>query len=363
MKSLEDHILEYTNREFCHMTGRASSSIYVALRSLELPIKGKVVIPSISCLSPATASYLAGFEPVFVDINLADFNLSIKSLKDTLEMYDDIVAIIAIHLYGQPCQMEEILKLAKLKNIRVIEDAAQSLGTKYLSKPTGSWGDISVVSFGHTKQIDAGWGGAILTNDQNISKRIEEEISLLPSRPINIDKLFDDWRKLYYPIYELTYENKRLSQIFHSLPDIFSEMYLFSYDRTNEKEIIEKLKSLQVITQARKGNANLYSSMINSPKVIHPKISDHSSPWRYSFLVPEELRDDLVSYLRDYNIEVSTWYPPIYNWYKGASFQKNSQFKNANNFSKRVINLWVDPDLSFEKIEKTCKKINKFLEK
>ena len=167
IEELENALANVLGRRHCIITGRGASAIYIALKAIKVN-PAKVVIPAICCNSPANVSISAGWEPIFCDIRLDDFNMCPRALTRTLEDNSDIGAIMAAHLYDQAAPMKEILTIAAEHNIPVIEDSAQALGATYKGHMVGSLGDISIISFGHTKTLDIGWGGAALTDNDYI---------------------------------------------------------------------------------------------------------------------------------------------------------------------------------------------------
>jgi len=173
VRQLEDRLCAYFGRKHCCVTGRGATAIYLALRALPLKA-GKVVLPAVVCPSPANAAMYAGFDPTFCDVSLQDYNMDVSSLEQVLSQYDDVVAVMPVHLYGYPADMDEIIGVARRKGLYVIEDAAQAMGGKYKGKKLGSLGDMSIISFGHTKILDIGWGGAVLTDDEGLAKGIRE---------------------------------------------------------------------------------------------------------------------------------------------------------------------------------------------
>jgi perosamine synthetase len=159
--------------------------------------KGKVIVPAVISPSvPSTVLY-SGYDPVFCDINRYDFNMDTDSLKEVIENCDDVKGILAVHLYGQPSDMDKILKIAKKYDLFVVEDAAQALGGEYKNRKLGSLGDASILSFGHTKIIDRAQGGAVLTNRDDICHLVKKELEKIP--PYSKD--VENRKTLYITIY------------------------------------------------------------------------------------------------------------------------------------------------------------------
>jgi dTDP-4-amino-4,6-dideoxygalactose transaminase len=359
------HILERTlaerlGRKHCVLTGRAASAIHIAVRSLELR-PGKIVVPAITCPSPASVPIYSGHQPLFCDISLRDFNLCPHALGRLLKDHSDIVAIMPVHLYGQAAPMHEIQAIADAYRLPVIEDAAQALGASLEGKPLGSWGDVSVISFGHTKTLDVGWGGAALTNDDDIATRLRLQAALLPEKPPHINELFEQWRRVYYSLIPLTEMNPQLHALFLPLPEIFEDMYLFGLDEDGAPSILQALQQLDDLVAARRHFARAYRAGLQHPALHHPVLDEEDAPWRYSFLVPAHLQRPITDALRAAKIDASNWYPSLHRWYASGREQGDSLFPNACRLSAEVVNLWVTPTLPQGRVEQTCEVIHKIL--
>jgi dTDP-4-amino-4,6-dideoxygalactose transaminase len=357
---LEQALAARLNRKHCVLTGRAASAIHIALKALDLR-SGKVVVPTVSCPSPATVPLYSGHQPIFCDVSLRDFNMCPDSLQRVLSDHPDVCAIMPVHLYGQAAPMPEILKIASAHGLPVIEDAAQALGASLDGKPLGSWGDVSVVSFGHTKTLDVGWGGAALTDDDALAARLREEAALLPAKPRHINQLFEQWRRVYYSLIQLAEMNNALHTLFLPLPEIFRDIYLFALDEGATSAVIDALPHLDDYTATRRAHARAYRVGLQHPELHHPVLDELDAPWRFSFLVPNGLQKPLMAALRAEKIDASCWYPSLHRWYVTGRAQGDNYFPNACDLENRVVNLWVTPNMPAERIEQTCELIHKVL--
>ena len=193
----EANLARLFNRKYCFLTGRGATALYVAIKALNLNGK-KAVLPAISCPSPANVSVCAGLQPIFCDIELDTFGMCPDHLQRILAETDDVGVVIPVHLYGLPAQIKSITGICKRANIPVIEDAAQAMGATYGGQALGSWGDLSILSFGSTKIVDVGFGGAVLTDNDDTAKLLSRLVHSLPSCPNDIKSLYSDWRACYY---------------------------------------------------------------------------------------------------------------------------------------------------------------------
>lgn len=357
---LEARLCQYFGRRHCIVTGRCTTAIYAILCALEIA-PGKVGLSTISNPAPANAVLYAGLEPAFCDINLSDFNIDIHSLKKLIKKEQQIKAIIAVHLFGQPADMEEILRLAKTSGLYVIEDAAQAIGGKYKGKRLGGFGDASVVSFAHTKIIDVGIGGAALTDDDNLASKIREEVNNLPPTPNHFSQMAEEYRKVYYTLKPLTEINPRLNELFGSLPNIYKEMYLFQLREEKAAEILQQMDRLDDYVSIRRRNALEYQKALTHPSIIHPAYKEEGVFWRYSFLLRGDSQQRISQRIRQEGFDISNWYSPIHHWYESDRKQDKGMFKNATYFANHICNFWTEPSQSMERIRDTIKALLKIL--
>ncbi len=353
ISKVEKKLCKYFGREYCVLTGRAASAIYLALKVIPKQ-SGKVVLPAIHCPSPASVSLYAGFEPIFADVDLKDFNMSVASFETILETHADIAAVIPVHLFGFACDMDSILKLAKKKNITVIEDAAQAMGAEYKGRKVGSFGEMSVVSFGHTKTLDVGWGGAVLTDDEAFYKSLLAEEAKLPECPDNIEAMYTEYRKDYYACKAKADKDEKENALFVSFPKQYRDMYLFKCAPEYAEKIDAALPKLDSLIRMRREHSTLYAKRLQNIKITVPTYAEPGVPWRFSFLVNNDKQKALTEKLHAEGLDASNWYPPLYKWYESGLKQPAGFFSNSDFLDKHIINLWVDSRANQAYISKVC---------
>jgi dTDP-4-amino-4,6-dideoxygalactose transaminase len=356
IQGLEARLCAMLGRRHCVVAGRGAAAIYLSLRALGRS-SGKVVLPAVTCPSTANVSLYAGLEPIFCDISLENFNLDPAALTKTLEAHPDVVAVMPIHLYGQAAPMDEIIAISKLRCLPVIEDAAQAMGGSYHGRPLGSLGDVSIVSFGHTKTLDVGWGGAALTDDDVLADRMRAEREKLPSCPPNIDMLYAEYRRVYYALRALVEVSPRLEELFLPVPGLYRDMHLFTLAPDKVAPILEALENLPALVAVRRAHALHYRLGLVSVGVHLPRFDEEAVPWRFSFLVGEGRAGSLTAALRASGIDVSNWYPALNRWYYSGRKQDRHLFPNADRLTREVVNLWVEPRLTAKEIELTCAQV------
>jgi perosamine synthetase len=148
-----------------------TSALHAALLSADIGQGDEVLLPSFTFVATANSVMAVGAKPIFVDINKHDYTIDISDLRSKITKNSK--AIIPVHLYGHPCNMNEIVELAEKRSINVIEDACQSLGSTYNNKQTGTLGIMGCFSFYASKVLTSGEGGAVVTNDNSIAEKIK----------------------------------------------------------------------------------------------------------------------------------------------------------------------------------------------
>lgn len=343
MNCLEKKLAKYFDKKYCLFTGNGTTAIYIILMALKMTNK-KVLYPAITCMNPVNSAVYAGYETVFCDVNLDNYTMDVESLKRVIDAYD-IGIIVPTHIYGHKCNMEEILKVAKEKKLFVIEDSAQTV------EFTNA--DVSIISFGHTKIYECSkGGGAVFTNNENLYEKICYEKSKLPIQPFNTAELYDEYRqKYYYIMNEIGNYDKKCSEML-KLQLEFKDAFI--YDMDCYEEIIDKLEKKDCILKKRIIRAKLYENHLEKSLINAPKVEGEGVLWRYSFLFNGN-REKLLKEVRRKNVDISSWYPALYNIY---SKQKEDFFVNANVVENKIVNLWITPKYSEEKILNDITTIN-----
>ena len=182
---VEQKLAEFTGAKYCVMTVNGTSALHIALLLSGVKPETEIITQPLTFVATCNAISYCGAKPVFVDVDEDTLGMSPKSLKRFIEnncKFENgklinkvtgrrISAIVPMHTFGHPCKIDEIVNLAKEYNLPVVEDAAESLGSRYKDKHTGTFGLLGVLSFNGNKIITSGGGGAILTNDEELAKK------------------------------------------------------------------------------------------------------------------------------------------------------------------------------------------------
>jgi dTDP-4-amino-4,6-dideoxygalactose transaminase len=361
-RELEQRLAIRHGRRHCILAGRASSALYAIFRAL--PKKGdKIVFPAILCPQPANAALYAGFTPLFCDVSAETANLDPAALEDLLARETGIVAVVAAHLYGEPAEMERIAAATDKAGAVLIEDAAQAMGGTLGKRPLGSFGAVSVLSFGHTKLLDAGDGGAALTDDASLAQRIAEEAARLPPRPGDLAEQAAEYRALYYRLREMAGEDPRLNALFLPLPEMYRDIHLYRFDEARAEELLARLDTLDEEVARRRAKAALYAARLARPEVRQLKRSPGGVPWRFNLLLPPQQRQAITEALRTAGFDASHWYPALPKWYEQGRAQDPARFPNAAAIEAGVLNLWLDKATDEARIKACCAALNKLLDR
>ncbi|HCB11765.1 MAG TPA: hypothetical protein DEO94_06510 [Cyanobacteria bacterium UBA11991] len=171
VQALEKELAEYLGCKYTVGVNSGTDALHIALRALNIGKGDEVITTAFTFVATAEAIGMVGAKPVFVDINPDTFNIDPDKIEAAIT--PDTKAIIPVHLYGQPCEMDKIMAIAQKHNLRVVEDCAQAIGSSYKGKKVGTFGDIGCYSFYPTKNLGTmGDGGLCTTNSEELKEHI-----------------------------------------------------------------------------------------------------------------------------------------------------------------------------------------------
>jgi len=287
----------------------------------------EVIVPSNTYIATALAVTYVGAKPVFVEPIIDTFNIDPTKIEEKIT--DKTKAIMPVHLYGQPCDMDPIMEIAKKHNLYVIEDCAQAHGATYKGRVVGSFGDAAGFSFYPGKNLGAlGDAGATVTNDEELAKKVRA-----------LGNYGSDYK--YHHIYKGN--NTRLDE----LQAAFLSAKLPHMDRMNEE---------------RRRIANRYLSGINNPLIVLPFVREDVVPVWHIFAVRCEDRARLERYLSDNNIGTNKHYPiPIHmqECYSDLNI-KEGQLPIAEEISATELSLPMYYGMTEEEIDYVIEIVNNF---
>jgi perosamine synthetase len=176
LEKFERQFAAYHDVKHCIALSNGTAALEVALHSVGVKAGDEVIIPSFTIMSVAVAVIRVGATPVVVDVDKHTWNISADHVAPALS--EKVSAIIVVHGFGKPAEMEDITKIARQNNLKIIEDVAESIGSKYKGDLCGTLGDVASFSFYANKLITTGEGGCIISNDEGIAGRARKYINL-----------------------------------------------------------------------------------------------------------------------------------------------------------------------------------------
>jgi len=365
LRSIEEVINQQCGCRRAFLTGHGSTAIYLALKAIEsVAGSGEVIIPTLCCPSLAQVAIYAGFKPVFADVRRDDFVLDETTFSARIS--PQTRAIMPVHLFGNAVPMRPLLEVARERGIFVIEDAAQSLGGSYEGRPMGGWGDFGILSFGGTKIVQAGAGGALLTQRDEWLPIIEKEMACLPpfarSTPLALRAL--SHRNLYHACVDLLRTDPSLDvhQIFSEALPLYRDLYLHAFpeDPTIMAKVASGFQNLDAENGERVQRAEQYHAQLEGCQGLTLCSAWRSSRvvWRYALIIHDSEKLLLVTErLRRNGIHASNHYWSVADLMCGEKALPDTQY-----LCPRILNLWVDRVADKPYIERCCRIIRDCLE-
>jgi dTDP-4-amino-4,6-dideoxygalactose transaminase len=328
LETFEREYARFSNSSFCVGVGNGLDALFIALKACGIGPGDEVVVPAHTFLATWLAVLRTEAKVIPVEPNPLTFNIDVDRLAEAITQRTK--AVVPVHLYGQACEMTDLLTLTGAKSIFVIEDNAQSHGATWNGKITGSLGDCSATSFYPVKNLGAlGDGGAIVTQNYELAQRAA-----------------------LYRNYGFEQKNVALEQGINSRLDEMQAAFLrikLKYVQTWNNERIKLaaayLKNLQGI-----GDIVLPGSHAQARHVYH------------LFVIRTSKRDDLRKYLMDRSIETAIHYPippHLQKSFKGLGYKKGD-FPRTETIADTALSLPLWPGLEAEQVEYVCDVIKKF---
>lgn len=346
LQPIETDLLRETGGVTIEWYGRAATALYRAY-TIARKLAGagvddaEVILPSISCATPANTAVLAGVLPRFADV---DPNTGMLTLQTIQQLWTPkTCAVVFIHLYGQTTDLGSLAQWCRTRNVLLIEDVAQALGAHLPdSSAAGSVADLSVYSFNPTKILECGGGALLLRSSQLLS--VCTELSDSDPLPSEIDDeqaktLALSYRNLHHSLVALARARAKedISGAFLKSQPAFRALYLRNMKRP--AALANAWPRLRELLQHRYENARLYENALAlGPWHRLSQWQESGVCWRYSLLVdfPEKLVDFSEAVRRD-GFHVSNLYWPV-----NTFFRPSDLCPNADQFARRIVNLWVD---------------------
>lgn len=326
-EAFEKAFAKYCDSKYCVGVGNGLDSLFLALKAMEIKEGDEVIVPSNTYIATALAVTYTGATPVFVEPDIRTFNIDPTKIEAAIT--DKTKAIMPVHLYGQACDMDPIMEVAKKYNLYVVEDCAQAHGAKYKGKVIGSFGDAAGFSFYPGKNLGAlGDAGATVTNNEELAKKVRA-----------LGNYGSDYK--YHHIYQGN--NSRL-------------------DELQAAFLVAKLPHLNKVNVERRKIAQKYLDGINNPEIILPFVPEYAEPVWHIFGVRCDRRDELEEFLNDAGISTNKHYPiPMHlqGCYKDLGFKKGD-YPIAEEISETELSIPMYYGMKDEEVQYVIDRINEF---
>lgn len=331
IKEFEEKFSGYCGCQYGSTVTNGTTALHLAVAALGLGQGDEIIMPSFTIASTAFAALYCGAKPVFVDSEKDTWNIDPTQIEKKITKRTK--AIMPVHTYGHPCDMDAIMKMARKHKLWVIEDAAEAHGAEYKGQKTGSFGDIACFSFYGNKIVTCGEGGMIVTNN----KKLKEKCDYLRNLAFLKEKRY--WHL-----------------------DVG-----FNFRMTNMQAAIglAQFERIDQLIDMRRNNARRYNEYLRDvPGIIFPveRKNCKNVYWMYSILVGKEFglsREVLMQKLHEKGIETRTFFLPLHNQpvFRKLKIAQKGDFKVANDIAKRGFYLPSGGGLKTEEIRYICETI------
>ncbi len=326
-ESFEASFASFCGMNYCVGTGNGLDALMLILKALGIGEGDEVIVPSNTYIATALAVSYVGAKPVLSEPDINTFNIDPSRVEDKITPRTK--AIMPVHLYGQPCDMDPILEIASKHDLKIIEDCAQAHGATYKGRKAGTFGVAAGFSFYPGKNLGAlGDAGAVVTNDKSLADRVRA-----------LGNYGSDYK--YHHIY--MGNNSRLDEMQAAFLSV-------------------KLPHLERMNEERRKIAKKYSGSIKNPKVNIPYVIDDCVPVWHVYGLRCKERDALEKHLYDHGISTNKHYPiPIHmqECYKELGYAEGD-FPIAEEISRTELSIPMYYGMSDDEIKYVVDCINSF---
>jgi perosamine synthetase len=319
--SSKGHYIHEFERRFAQYCGckhgiattSGTTALHLALAALGLGPGDEVIVPALTMVSPVFAVIYTRARPVLVDAEPRTWNMDPSRIEEKISPATR--AILAVHTYGHPCDMDPIIAIGKAHQLYVVEDAAEAHGAEYKGRKAGSMGDVACFSFYANKVVTTGEGGMVITNNADLAERA-----------------------------------RALKDMAHSHDRRFLHLEVgFNFRMTNVQAAIgvAQLENIERFVEMRRANAHIYNSCLNSlPGIDLPAEEEwaKNTYWMYSIVVGDEFgvsRDELAALLLERGIETRPFFVPMNQqpFLMDLGLFVGENYPQADELSRRGLNL------------------------
>jgi len=328
INQFEESFSKYCGTKHGIAASNGTTALHLALASMGIKAGDEVIIPTFTMIATVNSVTYTGAKPVLVDSELETWNMDPTKIEKKIT--PKTKAIMVMHTYGHPCDMDPINEIAEKHDLFVIEDAAEAHGAEYNGKRTGGLGDAGCFSFYANKIITTGEGGMVVTND---------------------DKIAEMARMLRDQAFE---------------PKRFIHRYVgFNYRMTNLQAAIgvAQMGIIDESVNTRRKNARFYNSLLKDVKgiTLPPEASWAKNVyWMYTVLIEDSFgrsRDELMTYLKEKGIDTRSAFYPVHSQPVYAEQYKGEKYPVADDLGRKGINLPSGNTLTEDQIRQVVETI------
>jgi len=304
-----------------------TDAIYISLKALDIGQGDEVITVANSWISTSETITQSGAKVVFVDIDPDYYTIATDKIE--AKITDQTKAIIPVHLYGHPVNMDDIMRIAKKYGLYVIEDCAQAHFAKWKGQYVGTFGDAGTFSFFPGKNLGAyGDAGGIISNNDNFSRTA---------------RVFANHGALIKHQHETEGINSRLDGLQAAILSV-------------------KLKYILNWNEKRYNHARYYNKLLNTNDVVTPKIHKHANPVFHLYVIRVEERASLVEYLKDKGISTAIHYPTPLPFLEAYNYlnHKHSDFPVSASYQSQILSLPIYPEMTKNMIEYVVESLKQF---
>ncbi|MGC2425473.1 MAG: DegT/DnrJ/EryC1/StrS aminotransferase family protein [Nitrososphaeraceae archaeon] len=331
VRDFESLLRDYLKAKHVIAVNSGTASLYAALLAADVKQGDEVLLPSFTFVATANSVVAAGAKPIFVDINMQDYTVDVSDLKTKITSKSK--AIIPVHLYGHPSEMDEIIELAEKHSLHIIEDACQSLGSIYKKKLTGTLGMMGCFSLYASKVLTCGEGGAVATNNDNLADKL---------KMIRNHGMVEGY-------------DTRILGLNLRLPELSAAIAK------------AQMSKLQKMLDSRRKNAELLTKLlfpiVDKSKIRLPEETDEKKFNWYLYTVAFQnngQRDQVKERMINDKIGVTVYYdPPVHKtpYYETLPPLTKNNLSKTNWASEHVLSLPVHPFVTEQDIERIAQSI------
>lgn len=311
LQQFEDEFAKYLGAKYCLGVSSGSMALDLALLAVGIEPGDEVICPTLTFTATAEAIVHVGAIPIFVDIDKETYNIDTDQILKNITKKTK--AIIVVHLYGQITNMDKMIKIAKERDLKIIEDSAQAHGATYKGKKSGSWGEVACFSFYPSKNLGCfGDGGAVVTN----KKSVFEKINLLRN-------------------------HGRTSRYDHKIVGYDARL-----DNLQAAVLRVKLNHLDQWNRRRREIASYFSkNLSNKYKTpFNPPESEHIY---YAYTLQHSNRDKIIQFLVKNGVAAGIYYPtPLHLQKAYSDFKQTADFSTSENICKNIFSIPIFPELT-----------------